>query len=285
LSPSLVIHSSIPPILHSFPHTLFIHPASHSFLYTLSIQPTSHSFIHSDTLYSSDSFLHTLFIRPSSHSFIHNLFIHPSIHTKPFIHPSVPPFIHSFIHPLLTLHKMVLQEMMTTTENTARHENTTKLGLKTTDKSCKAALLNEKLCVLDDDDDDDDAAVPLGCSPLLTSATKIEAPSLSLEELDVSAQHLQPAASNNYNNIHGKNKIQHNRRKSQKFFLHQQQPWTVNDPNCKVSLSLSLSLSLGFFSLRYDNKSEPDKNFFLLASFLPHRVRTVASGRLRRWRQ
>jgi hypothetical protein len=181
---------------------------------------------------------------------------------------------------------MVLQEMMTTTENTARHENTTKLGLKTTDKSCKAALLNEKLCVLDDDDDDDDdAAVPLGCSPLLTSATKIEAPSLSLEELDVSAQHLQPAASNNYNNIHGKNKIQHNRRKSQKFFLHQQQPWTVNDPNCKVSLSLSLSLSLGFFSLRYDNKSEPDKNFFLLASFLPHRVRTVASGRLRRWRQ
>jgi hypothetical protein len=65
---------------------------------------------------------------------------------------------------------MVLQEMMTTTENTARHENTTKLGLKTTDKSCKAALLNEKLCVLDDDDDD--AAVPLGCSPLLTSATK-----------------------------------------------------------------------------------------------------------------
>jgi hypothetical protein len=67
---------------------------------------------------------------------------------------------------------MVLQEMMTTTENTARHENTTKLGLKTTDKSCKAALLNEKLCVLDDDDDDDDAAVPLGCSPLLTSATK-----------------------------------------------------------------------------------------------------------------
>jgi hypothetical protein len=180
---------------------------------------------------------------------------------------------------------MVLQEMMTTTENTARHENTTKLGLKTTDKSCQAALLNEKLCVLDDDDDDDDAAVPLGCSPLLTSATKIEAPSLSLEELDVSAQHLQPAASNNYNNIHGKNKIQHNRRKSQKFFLHQQQPWTVNDPNCKVSLSLSLSLSLGFFSLRYDNKSEPDKNFFLLASFLPHRVRTVASGRLRRWRQ
>ncbi len=92
------IYSSIPPSLHSFPHTLFIHPASHSFLYTLSIQPTSHSFIHSDTLYSSDSFLHTLFIRPSSHSFIHNLFIHPSIHTKPFIHPSVPPFIHSFIH-------------------------------------------------------------------------------------------------------------------------------------------------------------------------------------------
>jgi hypothetical protein len=38
---------------------------------------------------------------------------------------------------------------------------------------------------------------------------KIEAPSLSLEELDVSGQHLQPAASNNYNNIHGKNKIKH----------------------------------------------------------------------------
>jgi hypothetical protein len=58
--------------------------------------------------------------------------------------------------------------MITTMENTARHENTTKLELKTTDKSCKAALLNEKLCVLDDDD----AAVPLVCSPLLTSATK-----------------------------------------------------------------------------------------------------------------
>jgi hypothetical protein len=59
----------------------------------------------------------------------------------------------------------------------------------------------------------------------------------------------------------------------------------VNDPSCKISLSLSLSLSLGFFSLRYGNKREPDKKFFLLASFLPHRVRTVASGRLRRWRQ
>ncbi len=87
------IYSSVPPIIHTFPHTLFI-PIHF-------IHPSHQSFIHLDTLYSSvPPVIHSytlLFIRPSSHSFIQNLFIHPSIHTKPFIHSSIRPSVHSSI--------------------------------------------------------------------------------------------------------------------------------------------------------------------------------------------
>ncbi len=169
---------------------------------------------------------------------------------------------------------------MTTMENTARHENTTKLGLKTTDKSCKASLLNEKLCVLDDDDDD--AAVPLVCSPLLTSATKSKLLPFLLKSwmfLLSTCSHQQQSQQHPW----GEKNNPAQQQEIAEIFLNQQQPWTVNDPSCKISLSLSLSL--GFFILRCGNKREPDKKFFLLASCLPHRVRTVASGRLRRWRQ
>ncbi len=197
-------HLFIHPSNHSFIPTYFIHPSRQSFLPIHFIHPSHQSFIHSDPLYSlvpsSHSFLHIYSsVPPVIHSYtlyssvppvIHSYTIYSSIlpfiqavhssilpfiqavHSSilPFIqaiHSSIRPSIHSFhfIHPLRTLHKIVLQEMTTTMENTARHENITKLGLKTTDKSCKAALLNEKLCVLD-------AAVPLVCSPLLTSATK-----------------------------------------------------------------------------------------------------------------
>ncbi len=151
------------------------------------------------------------FIPPSLYSFIH---------TQLSIHPSVPPFIH-FIHPLRTLHKIVLQEMTTTTENTARHKNTTKLGLKTTDKSCKAALLNEKLRVLDDEDD---AAVPLVWSPLLTSFTKSKLPPFLLK----SWMFLLSTCSQQQQSPHpwGKKKINPAQQQEiAEIFLNQQQPW------------------------------------------------------------
>ncbi len=250
----------------------------------------SNHFIQTQAIHSSIQslhlFIHSRFVRSSPSLVIHSYtFIPPSlysfIHTQLSIHPSVPPFIH-FIHPLRTLHKIVLQEMTTTTENTARHKNTTKLGLKTTDKSCKAALLNEKLRVLDDEDD---AAVPLVWSPLLTSFTKSKLPPFLLKSWMFLLSTCSQQQQSQQHPWGEKKNFQHNNGKSQKSSSTSSNHGTVNDPSCKISLSLSLSLSLGFFSLRYGNKREPDKKFFLLASFLPHRVRTVASGRLRRWRQ
>jgi hypothetical protein len=54
---------------------------------------------------------------------------------------------------------------------------------------------------------------------------KIEAPSLSLEELDVSAQHLQPAATITTTSMGGKKKFPAQQREIAEIFLNQQQPW------------------------------------------------------------